>query len=87
MTLAPPARRLATPARPLAVYLETAESPITLTFGEIEALTGTPLPPSARNHRAWWANSKDRTLARQWLAVGWHAESIDLVGRRIRLVR
>ena len=26
------------------------------TFSEIEAIIGFDLPPSARDHRAWWAN-------------------------------
>jgi hypothetical protein len=87
VTPALPARRFATRAGPLTAYLESAQSPTTLTFDEIESLIGTALPPSARNHRAWWANSKDRTLARQWLAAGWRAESVDLAGGWIRLVQ
>ncbi|MEA2567669.1 MAG: hypothetical protein QOD49_2846 [Actinomycetota bacterium] len=81
------ARHFATRAGPLAAYLESAQSPTMLTFDEIESLIGTGLPPSARNHRAWWTNSKDRTLAREWLAAGWRAESVDLIGGWIRLLR
>jgi len=72
---------------PLTEFLATASSPTTLTFSQVERLIGRPLPPSARNHRAWWANSRNRTLARQWLAAGWQAESVDLAGSWIRLVR
>ncbi len=72
---------------PLEDYLETARSPTDLTFSEIESIIGAPLLPSARKHRAWWANSRDRTLARQWLAAGWRADAVDLTGGWIRLTR
>jgi hypothetical protein len=86
LTPVPPSQQ-ALGTAPLAKYLETATSPATLTFGEIEAILGTALPLSARRHRAWWANSKDRTLARQWLAAGWRADSLDLAGGWVRLTR
>lgn len=53
--------------------------PVTLTFEEIERLTGRPLPRSARDpriRRQWWANSEVHVQARAWLGVG----------RRARLV-
>ena len=72
---------------PLASWLEGASSPVTLSFGDLEDLIGRALPPSARRHRAWWANSPNGTLARQWLAAGWRAEHVDLAGEQVRLVR
>lgn len=72
---------------PLRAYLSDYSSPVTITFADIEAIIGRTLPSSARKHRAWWENSTDRTLARQWLAAGWRADMVDLSGQRIRLVR
>ena len=72
---------------PLASWLEGASSPVTLSFQDLEDIIGQALPPSARRHRAWWANNPGRTLARQWLAAGWRAEQVDLAGERVRLAR
>lgn len=72
---------------PLASWLEGASSPVTLSFQDLEDIIGQGLPPSARRHRAWWANNPGRTLARQWLAAGWRAEQVDLAGERVRLAR
>lgn len=72
---------------PLVSWLEGASSPVTLSFGDLEDIIGRALPPSARRHRAWWANSPSGTPARQWLAEGWRARQVDLAGERVRLAR
>jgi len=46
-----------------------------MTFAEVEELVG-PLPESARNHRAWWAND-NKVEALAWRAAGWHVESVN----------
>lgn len=71
----------------LTSFLHGASSPVTLRFFEIEAILGRPLPASARRHRPFWANHPSHPLARQWLAVGWRAEHVDLADELIRLVR
>jgi hypothetical protein len=40
-----------------------------LSLAEIEQIIGQPLPPSARRHRAWWANERSgsHVHARSWL--------------------
>src|SRR5260370_41822102 len=61
---------------PLALHLQ--EKPrnqvqVPLTFQEIEekVIKG-ELPPSARQHRSWWANdSVGHVQSQQWLDVGW----------------
>ena len=46
-----------------------------MTFGQVERLVG-PLPYSAHEHRAWWANdNKSQALA--WRAAGWHVASVN----------
>ena len=83
----PGGRRGIMPHEPLREYLSSSPSPVTLGFSDIEAIIGRPLPASARKHRAWWANSHDRTLAREWLAAGWRADAIDLSAQRVTLIR
>ena len=72
---------------PLTAWLRQATSPVTLSFAEIEAILGRPLPASARRHRAWWSNSETQTVPRQWLAAGWRADMVDMVAGRIRLAK
>jgi hypothetical protein len=58
---------------------------IRMTFAEVEHLVG-PLPDSARNYRAWWANdSKVEALA--WRAAGWHVESVNQASGRVTFAR
>ena len=65
---------------PLTRYLAALTTDeVTLTFGEIEAILGAPLPRSARL-REWWANSAGSTWARAWLSAGWRVERRQLWG-------
>ncbi len=50
-------------------------------FGEIEAVIGFQLPPSARLHRPWWGNQKrsnghSHSLA--WSVAGWETAEVDM---------
>ena len=64
----------------------------TTSFSEVEAIVGFRLPPSARKHRAWWANERggtSHTHSLAWSAAGWEAVEVDmkaqsLLFRRIR---
>jgi DNA-binding XRE family transcriptional regulator len=64
---------------PLHEYLRplSQDEPITLTFGEIEAIIGDALPPSARVSRAWWANSAT-PQGRAWLDADWLVDAVDV---------
>ena len=46
----------------------------TLPFIKIEEIIGGSLPPSARNHRAWWANDETHPQAQSWIRAGWESE-------------
>ncbi len=51
---------------------------VTLTFAQVEALVGHPLPLLARTHAAWWRNATDPRGAQSypwygWVSVGWEA--------------
>jgi hypothetical protein len=52
---------------------------ICLSFAQIEQIIGEPLPSSAADHRAWWANEANgpHVQARAWLDAGWHVMSVD----------
>ncbi len=54
-------------------------------FAEIESILGFPLPQSAYNYPAWWANEKEgmHYHARAWLAAGWETYDVNLAGKRL----
>lgn len=58
---------------------------LAMTFDEVEALVGT-LPPSARAHRAWWANDS-KVQAQAWRAAGWRVHSVDQQAGRVVFTR
>jgi hypothetical protein len=64
---------------PLREFLvEQDEARVPMTFRQIEALLGQPLPASKAS-RAWWSNNPDNNvMTREWLAAGFVAESVDL---------
>lgn len=51
---------------------------VTLTFGEIENAIGFALPDSAREHRAFWANTTTHSIALSWLSVGYKTVDVNL---------
>lgn len=53
---------------------------VTLTFTEIEALTGYSLPSSARVKQNWWSNrdSASALQAGAWVSAGYQVSSVDL---------
>lgn len=57
---------------------------ITLSFRELDRIVDGGLPPSARKHAAWWANSRTaHSHAAAWLDAGRRA-SPDFNGGRVR---
>lgn len=57
-------------------------------FQEIEKLLEDDLPPSAREHRAWWSN--DPASGRQalaWMRAGWKVESVDFAAGSVNFRR
>jgi hypothetical protein len=71
--------------RPLGDYLTGQPGPTcALTFREVEALLGRPLPPSASARRDWWNNRHVQSHAYHgWLATGWRVVSVDLTSQRV----
>jgi hypothetical protein len=67
--------------QPLGAYLARQAGPThTLTFREVEAILGRPLPPSAFVGHAWgwWTNEPGHSHADYgWLGVGWEVDTVD----------
>lgn len=76
--------------KPLEVFLGHSPAKIveiTLSFTQIEQILGSSLPPSAHNHRPWWANQSDtsnRPQAAAWLSAGWKVDSVNLEDEWVR---
>jgi uncharacterized protein (DUF2237 family) len=72
----------------LRAYLEaTTEARVELRFADLAELVG-GLPASARNHAAWWANSRHgHSHARAWLDAGWHVVDLNLTAETVRFTR
>jgi hypothetical protein len=54
------------------------QTQVALLFQELEAVRGRPLPKTAFRDRTWWANAKEYSPSRDWLAAGWKLESVFL---------
>ena len=71
---------------PLAQYLAAHnDHEVTLSFAEVEALLGAPLPPSARK-RSWWHLTSASHVA-AWQRVGWRVKTANLAWRTVTFVR
>jgi hypothetical protein len=70
---------------PLTSFLESQSlDSVTVTFREIERVLGFKLPPSALEHRPWWANSGgSHVQSKAWLEAGFETESVDMEARRL----
>lgn len=67
---------------------EQTESEKTLTFEQIEGITKRPLPPSALELRAWWANDRvGHTHSILWLEAGWRVDVVNLSEKWVRFIR
>ena len=61
-----------------------SSSEVPMTFSQIEAVTGTTLPPKAQHQRAWWSNNPDNNvMTRVWLDAGFETAQVDVAGRKL----
>lgn len=74
---------------PLTHYLENRPDQIwDAGFAEVERVLGFPLPASAHEYPAWWANQEPgHSQTRGWRDAGWETGRVDLAGKRLRFVR
>lgn len=70
---------------PLADHLrELGYGQVRMKFEEIEKVLGFPLPPSSRNHRAWWSNNpSNNVMTHAWLDAGYQTEAVDMEQRKL----
>lgn len=74
---------------PLRSYLMGLEAQKkTLSFKQIEAILGQPLPRSAYNYQAWWANEIEPAQPQKlaWSAAGFASE-VDIKSKTVRFYR
>ncbi len=65
-------------------YLITSgKNEITLTFDEMEAIIGFPLPESAKKHRAYFANTTNHSISKAWMEAGYFATDLDIYEQKI----
>ena len=66
----------------------TAEQ-IEMTFGQVEAILGTPLPKSATKLTTWWTNVQPKIQSHRtaWLNHGWKVAEFDQKAKWVRFVR
>lgn len=61
---------------------------ISLTFKDVEQILDHELPPSAQEHRSWWANdSVSHSQSAQWLDAGWRVASINMYEKTAKFAR
>jgi hypothetical protein len=70
---------------PLGAFLRSRDADETpMTFEEVEAVIGAPLPPAAARHPAWWSNNpRNNVMTRVWLDAGFRTERVDLSGGKL----
>ncbi len=70
---------------PLADHLrKLGYGQVRMKFAEIEKVLGFPLPPSSRNHRAWWSNNpSNNVMTHAWLDAGYQTEAVDMEQRKL----
>lgn len=70
----------------LTYHLASLDSDIwETTFDEVERVSRTPLPESARKHRPWWAND-GYAQSTAWLSAGWKTAKVDMANQRVTFV-
>lgn len=67
----------------------TTPEEIRLTFDQVEAILGAPLPASATKLKTWWTNvlPKIQSHRTAWLNNGWMVADFDQEARWVRFVR
>ena len=73
---------------PIADFLGAQEKGrVRLGFSDVENILGAPLPKSAAEYQAWWANDPGHSQAKAWMEAGWQTENLNLSGQTVEFVR
>ncbi len=67
----------------------TSRDQIELTFDQVEAILGSPLPKSAIKLQTWWTNVEPKIQSHRtaWLNNGWRVTEFDQKARWVKFVR
>ena len=70
---------------PLGAFLATQRaSEVPMAFSEIERIIQAPLPPKAKDSRAWWSNNpSNNVMTKVWLDAGFQTERVDIPAERL----
>src|SRR6185437_12155611 len=70
---------------PLGAFLKAKSAgEVKLSFREIEKILGAKLPPSAYQHRPWWANeARGHVHAKAWLDAGYETADVDMGAKKL----
>jgi len=75
----------------LALWLQSrprGEDRVQLSFEQLEGLIGSKLPPSAHQHRSWWANdSVGHVQSQQWLDADWRVSYLNMTEQHVTFAR
>lgn len=70
----------------LTLYLAELDAGIwEASFEEVQDVLGFPLPSSARQYPAWWAN-QGRAQSMAWQSAGWHTTAVDVEREKVAFV-
>ncbi len=74
---------------PLTQYLQNKPVEIwEARFSDVESVLGFPLPRSAHEYPAWWANQEPgHSQTRGWQDAGWETGQVDLSAKKVRFKR
>jgi hypothetical protein len=74
---------------PLTQYLQNQPVEIwEARFSDVESVLGFPLPRSAHEYPAWWANQQPgHSQTRGWQDAGWETGQVDLSAKKVRFTR
>ncbi len=69
---------------PLTVRLDGQKGPDwRVSFAELEAVLGFPLPKRARSAQSWWSNLGSEPHQRAWMLNGWEVGQVDIPGGHV----
>lgn len=85
----PPAQCKYTPLEAYFRALPFEQNELSLSFVQIEAILGSPLPKSAYSRLTWWDNEIPSGLSHKnaWLNVLWRVAKVDLLEQTVHFAR
>jgi len=78
-----------TPLENYLTVLPASRGEVRLSFEHIERMLKEELPPSAKQHRAWWSNETEgsHVQAHSWMDAGWKVDAVNFSENWVRFIR